>query len=97
MGCFPKVYFLRNGQNLLMPTIFQAPNNLQKLNQNRSVFFFQFSSFLTVYLSFCGLIKGISPKMCILCVRVKINKRSFEPFLGLVLLLSRFFFYRGFC
>ena len=31
-------------------------------------------------MSFCGLIKGISPKMCILCVRVKINKRSFEPF-----------------
>ena len=40
-------------------------------------------------LSFCslfgawkivGMIKGISPKICILCVRVKINKRSFEPF-----------------
>ena len=29
---------------------------------------------------FCGLIKGISPKICILCVRAKINKRSFEPF-----------------
>ena len=28
--------------------------------------------------SFIGLIKGISPKICILCVRVKINKRSFE-------------------
>ena len=31
-------------------------------------------------MSFCGLIKGIAPKICILCVRVKINKRSFEPF-----------------
>ena len=30
--------------------------------------------------SYCGLIKRISPKICILCVRVKINKRSFEPF-----------------
>ena len=30
--------------------------------------------------SFSGLTKGIFPKMCILCVRVKINKRSFEPF-----------------
>ena len=30
--------------------------------------------------SFCGLIKGISPNICILCVRVKINKRSFKPF-----------------
>ena len=29
-------------------------------------------------MSFYGLIKGNSPKMCILCVRVKINKRSFE-------------------
>ena len=31
-------------------------------------------------LKFCGLIKGMSPKMCTLCVRVKINKRSFVPF-----------------
>ena len=30
--------------------------------------------------SFCGLTKGISPKFCILCVRLIINKRSFEPF-----------------
>ena len=28
---------------------------------------------------FCGLTKGISPKSFILCVCVKINKRSFEP------------------
>ena len=42
--------------------------------------FFHFSSFLTVQVSFCSLIKGISMKICILCVRVKINKRSFEPF-----------------
>ena len=49
----------------------------------RSVFFFNFSSFLTVYLLFkCRFVayKGISPKIYILCVRVKINKRSFEPF-----------------
>ena len=31
-------------------------------------------------MSFCGLVKGISPKICILCVRFKINKRSFEAF-----------------
>ena len=31
-------------------------------------------------MSFYGLIKGISTKICILCVRVKINKCSFEPF-----------------
>ena len=29
--------------------------------------------------TFCGLMKGTSPKMC---VRVKINNRSFEPFCG---------------
>ena len=31
-------------------------------------------------MSFCGLIKGISPKIYILCARVKINKHSFKPF-----------------
>ena len=45
---------------------------------------------------FCSLTKGISPKICILCVRVIINKRSFEPFLCLdllfFLLLLLFFF-----
>ena len=52
--------------------------------------------------------KGISPKMCILCIRVKINKRSFEPFciwiliylfllaLGLLFCLSAVFFF-SFC
>ena len=29
---------------------------------------------------FCGLIKGISPEIYVLCVRVKINKRSLKPF-----------------
>jgi len=32
------------------------------------------------------IIKGISPKMCILCVHVKINKRLFEPFCVWILL-----------
>ena len=40
-------------------------------------------------MSFCGLIKGTSPKICILCVRVQINKRSFEPFC--LWILSGFF------
>ena len=30
-------------------------------------------------MSFCGLTKRISSKICILSVHVKINKRSFEP------------------
>ena len=41
-------------------------------------------------MSFCGLIKGISPKISILCVRVKINKCSFELFLCLDLLQDMF-------
>ena len=43
-------------------------------------------------MSFCGLIKGISPKMCIQCVRVKINKRSFEPFCVWILTTNEFLF-----
>ena len=45
-----------------------------------------FSLFLSIYLLFkCHFMawqmtKGISLKICILCVRVKINKRLFEPF-----------------
>ena len=33
-------------------------------------------------MSFCGLTEGNCPKMCILCVRVKINKSLFEPLCG---------------
>ena len=50
-------------------------------------------SFVSV--SFCGLIKGISLKICILSqlfVCVKINKRSFEPFC--VWILSPELFYK---
>ena len=41
-----------------------------------------FPSFLTIYLLnvICGLTKGISLKMCILCVHVKISMHLFEPF-----------------
>ena len=31
-------------------------------------------------MGFCGLTKGIPQKISILCVRVIINKRCFEPF-----------------
>ena len=37
----------------------------------------------------CGFTKGITPKMCRLCVCVLINKRSFEPFMCLDLILVR--------
>ena len=44
-------------------------------------------------MSFCGLIKGISPKICILCVRVKINKRLFGScFRTLVVILFQIIF-----
>ena len=42
-------------------------------------FFISFESLFVVKVSFCGLIKEISQNICILCVRVKINKRSFGP------------------
>ena len=40
-------------------------------------------------MSFCCLIKGIYPTIRILRVRVKINKRSFEPFCVWALLLGQ--------
>ena len=39
-------------------------------------------------MSFCGLTKEISLKSCRLCVRVIINKRSFESFMCLDLVLE---------
>ena len=45
-------------------------------------FFIVFNRLTVVQVSFYDLTKGIAPKMCILCVRVKINKRSYEPFRG---------------
>ena len=66
---------------------FNLPSTEQAAKtEHKQVFLFHCSSFFfTVYLLFkcrfvscCGLIKGISPQICILCVRVKINKRSFR-------------------
>ena len=53
--------------------------------QPKQAFLSHFSSFFdrlssVVGVSLCGLTKEISPKMCVLWVRVKINKRSFERF-----------------
>ena len=46
-------------------------------------------------MSFCGLTKGISPKICILCDRVIMNKRSFELFLCLDLSWNQLHFLDG--
>ena len=40
-------------------------------------------------MSFWSLTKGITPKICSLCVCVLINKRSFEPFMWLIIFLGR--------
>ena len=40
-------------------------------------------------MSFCSLTKGITPKICRLCVSVIINKRSFEPCMCLDLVIDR--------
>ena len=65
-----------------LPSTEQAVKTKPKQDKSFSFIFRCFWPF-TCCLSqmlFCGLITGISPKMCILCVRVKISKCSFEPF-----------------
>ena len=79
----------------MSPTIFQSPNKQQTLNQSKIrffslSFFIVFNRLSVVYVSFCGLTKGISLKRCILCVRVKTNKRLFEPFGVWILFLSAY-------
>ena len=54
-------------------------------------FFIVFNRLTVVYVSYCGLTQGISPEICILCVRVIINKRSFEPFSCVCVFGSTFF------
>ena len=51
-----------------------------KQDKSFSLIFIVFDRLSVVQVSFYGLIMEVSPKICILCVRVKINKRSFEPF-----------------
>ena len=75
----------------------------QQLNNKKYVIsllisFFIVSNRLTVVqLLFCSLTKGITPKMCRLCVCVIINKRSFEPFtcLGLEVAFAILTQFRG--
>ena len=66
----------------------QDPNI--KMFKPKQVFFCLFSSFLTVYLLFKSRFvawqRGFPRNVCILCVRVKINKRSFELFCVWILL-----------
>ena len=53
-------------------------------------FFIVFNRLTVAYkLSFCSLTKVITPKMCKLCACVTINKRSFESFMYLGLVLER--------
>ena len=74
----------------VMPAISKHRTNCKKLNQNKISlflsFFVVFDRLSVVSVSFCCLIKGISPKICVLCVRVKINKRLFETFCVWILL-----------
>ena len=57
----------------------QATKTQQKQDKKKKTlsFFIVFNHVSVAEVSFCGLTKGISPKICI---RVKINKHSFEPF-----------------
>ena len=63
-----------------------STKQVTKTQPKQDFFLSRFSLFLTInLLSFCGLTKGISPKICILYVQVKINKSSFEPFCDRIL------------
>ena len=62
---------------------------LGDINPKRS-FFLIFICLTVVEVSFCGLTKGISPNICILCVCVIINMRSFEPFCVWILTKDEF-------
>ena len=87
---------VRQRSNKLTASVLVLTEQATKTQPINKISFFSLSFFVVfdrlsvVYVSFCGLTKEISPKMCILCVRVKINKRSFEPFqfLDQVLLYS---------
>ena len=63
-----------------LPSTEQVAKTQPKRDKSFSFIFHRLKPLICCLMSFCGLIKGISPKICILCVRVKINKRSFEPF-----------------
>ena len=55
----------------------------------RSSFFIVFNRLTVAVMSFCSSTKGISPKICRLCVCVIINRRSFEAFMCKDLVLER--------
>ena len=55
--------------------VFQARNKWQQINQQQQQQQQQQQKF-----RFVAWRKGISPKICLLCVRVMIDKRSFAPF-----------------
>ena len=73
----------------LVELLFSCPREKKNSAQKKEVishlsFFIVFNRGLTVVkVSFCSLTKGITPKMCRLCIYVIINKRSFEPFMCL--------------
>jgi len=65
-----------------MSTIFQTPNKMWKLNQNKISLFLRFFIVfhrLSVKCRFVAWSRGF-PRKYAYCVRVKINKPSFEPF-----------------
>ena len=74
--------------------LFWKNNNSTK--QKKAIYFFiVFDRLTVVYVSFCRLTKGITPKICRLCIYVIIHKRSFESCMCLDLILERqqsFFF-----
>ena len=66
-------------ETLNLPSTEQAVKTQPKRDKSFSFIFRRLKPLICCLMSFRGLIKGISPKICILCVRIKINKRSFDP------------------
>ena len=67
----------------------QAAKTQPNQDKSFSFIFHLFNCLSVVQVLFCGLIKGISLKICILCVCVQINKHLFEPFCVWIFVLER--------
>ena len=72
--------WFRDTQFLLLVWCLKAVKTQPK--QDKSFSFIIFDRLSVVWVLFCGLIKGISPKMCILCACVKMNKPSLYNYIS---------------
>ena len=83
---------IKNNEKFDELTLSSAWNTGQENNiaqpKISSSLFSSFNHLTVVYVLFCNLTKGITLKICRLCVCVLINKHSFKPFMCLDLVLE---------